>query len=534
MRLKLYHDTLNKLSLQAILILGFSLSTYGADMLPVILDDSSNFCFYKNGWNMFFGSIFLLNNTLNIGFSLLVILSSSYIVLKSQSALLYVGGSAAVWRTQRVSQSVYSWYGYLLSAFLLNACLLGWLFMGFGVWVEADLEDFLAEDDDDDDEVANSTAAIVNGVMANSTRRLTDHGDEIGGIQDGLGLMGGGRLLLDGVLAAVRRSLKKKKKKKTTTTDDEDPISPLGNRFGSFLDNTQLATYGERELVKCLDATDDEHHRARDAFGYANAAISQLVFLLFIAYGYHKFVEFERAFLSDRTQGADAVRLEEKAARAKAQLPLDVKMARIGVEEAQKEYRKVRRSLKKMARQMGPASDPRATTAAAAATTTRSSSASLRVSRPWFTVREPGLNDAFQRKVTQQHTRRRADLVKAKTALEKANKKLERALRRHKEANRDQGSAQLVGMGSGWLGNARWRMSVRMKAVHKLAGATAQRFVRRARSMASPPSSPRAQSPRGAERGRRRSDPHSAARRELATLLRTVPPSVSSEIDSMR
>ena len=188
-----------------------------------------------------------------------------------------------------------------------------------------------------------------------------------------------------------------------------------------------------------------------------------------------------------------------------------------------------------MARQMGPASDPRATTAAAAATTTtRSSSASLRVSRPWFTVREPGLNDAFQRKVTQQHTRRRADLVKAKTALEKANKKLARALRRHKEANRDQGSAQLVGMGSGWLGNARWRMSVRMKAVHKLAGATAQRFVRRARSTASPPSSPRAQSPRGAERGRRRSDPHSAARRELATLLRTVPPSVSSEIDSMR
>ena len=49
MRLKLYQDMLTNIATQATLLLGFSLSTYGADMLPTVLDDESTFCFYKTG-----------------------------------------------------------------------------------------------------------------------------------------------------------------------------------------------------------------------------------------------------------------------------------------------------------------------------------------------------------------------------------------------------------------------------------------------------------------------------------------------------
>ena len=70
---------------------------------------------------MFFGSIFLFCNTANIGFCLLVILASSYLILKSQTALLYVGGAAAVWRTHQLCFYVYRWYGYSLVVFILNA-----------------------------------------------------------------------------------------------------------------------------------------------------------------------------------------------------------------------------------------------------------------------------------------------------------------------------------------------------------------------------------------------------------------------------
>ena len=140
MRLKLYQDMLTNISTQATLLLGFSLSTYGADMLPQILDDSSSFCFYKDGWTMFFGSIFLFNNTASVCLCLLVILFSSYFILKSQTALLYVGGSAAVWRTHQLSYYVYKWYAYSLCVFILNAMLLMWVFLGFGLWRQVDSE----------------------------------------------------------------------------------------------------------------------------------------------------------------------------------------------------------------------------------------------------------------------------------------------------------------------------------------------------------------------------------------------------------
>ena len=102
MRLSLYQNMLTNISTQATLLLGFALSTYGADLLPYILNDESTFCLYKSGAHMAFGAVFVFANTCCICFCLLAVISSSLLMLESQNSYLYVGGEAAVWRTSRL------------------------------------------------------------------------------------------------------------------------------------------------------------------------------------------------------------------------------------------------------------------------------------------------------------------------------------------------------------------------------------------------------------------------------------------------
>ena len=126
---------LTNISTQATLLLGFALATYGADLLPYILNDDSPFCLYKNEASMFVGFIFLLSNTCCVCFCMMVLIASSLLVIQSQNAYLLVGGEVAVWRTQQLSSTVFYWYGLALLCFLLDAVLLGWIFLGFPHWL---------------------------------------------------------------------------------------------------------------------------------------------------------------------------------------------------------------------------------------------------------------------------------------------------------------------------------------------------------------------------------------------------------------
>ena len=137
MRLQLYQNMLTNISTQATLLLGFALATYGADLLPYILNDTSPFCVFKTASHGFVGALFLLANTCCICFCLLVLIFSSYLIVKSQDAYLHVGGNAAVWRTSELSWSVYFWYGGALACFMLDAVLLMWIFLGLPHWVNA-------------------------------------------------------------------------------------------------------------------------------------------------------------------------------------------------------------------------------------------------------------------------------------------------------------------------------------------------------------------------------------------------------------
>ena len=110
MRLQLYQDMLTNISTQATLLLGFALATFGADLLPYIMDARSQFCVYKSAMHQFVGALFLTANTCCCSFCLLVVIFSSFLITRSQEAYLHVGGNVAVFRTSRVIKMIYVWY----------------------------------------------------------------------------------------------------------------------------------------------------------------------------------------------------------------------------------------------------------------------------------------------------------------------------------------------------------------------------------------------------------------------------------------
>jgi hypothetical protein len=135
MRLQLYQTMLTTVSTQAMLLLGFALATYGADLMPYIMNDTSPFCLFKAWPQMIVGSFFLLCGVCCICYCLLTIIASSILIVCSQNAYLHVGGSAAVWRTSQMSKYVYYWFGCALMCFLLDACLTMWIFIGQPHWI---------------------------------------------------------------------------------------------------------------------------------------------------------------------------------------------------------------------------------------------------------------------------------------------------------------------------------------------------------------------------------------------------------------
>lgn len=259
---------LNNISTQATLLLGFSLAAFGADLLPTVLDDTSTFCFYKTQFTMAIGSIFLLCNASTLGFCLLVILFSSLLILRSQTALLYVGGSAAVWRTHQLMQFVYQWYGLALASFISNAMLLMWIYLGFGLWHEV--------------------------------QRPAD-------------------------------------------TDDADDASGADATLWMSQDGVHVKTYDGRYLIRCLDPMSDEEHMRRDTFGTVNIILCQLLFALFIVYGYRRKVAFDEGYALDAAKGSAACKREEQQARAQKSLQLEVEMARRLRDDAKNDLKAARK-----------------------------------------------------------------------------------------------------------------------------------------------------------------------------------------------
>ena len=136
MKLQLVHSLLTNVSTQATLLMGFALATFGADLLPQVMNDVSSFCIFKSNAYMFVGFSFLLANTCCVSFCMLVIVFSSLLITRSQEAYLHSGGAVAVFRTQCFVSEVYTWAGLAGGSFLTAAILVMWVFTGLPAFVE--------------------------------------------------------------------------------------------------------------------------------------------------------------------------------------------------------------------------------------------------------------------------------------------------------------------------------------------------------------------------------------------------------------
>jgi len=136
MRLSLVHTMLSNISTQATLLLGFALATFGADLLPYVLDDTSSFCVYKDWAHMLVGQCFFMANTCCVSFCMLVVVFSSLLITRSQEAYLHAGGAVSVFRTQTFVGVVYRWALMAGSCFIFACILLMWIFLGLPAFVE--------------------------------------------------------------------------------------------------------------------------------------------------------------------------------------------------------------------------------------------------------------------------------------------------------------------------------------------------------------------------------------------------------------
>ena len=130
------HQSLNSLSVQATLVVGFSLASLSADNLATLGDDTSSFCIYK-GSSMALGFLFVLSNSISISLNITVVGISSYLIYRSQRAALDTNTEAATTKLRLVSVKIYSMFVVALIAFFVSAILIVWLFIGVHNWVDA-------------------------------------------------------------------------------------------------------------------------------------------------------------------------------------------------------------------------------------------------------------------------------------------------------------------------------------------------------------------------------------------------------------
>jgi len=139
MQLQLHQTLMSNLSTQSTLLLGFALATFGADLLPYILDSEGEFCVYKSSAHMAVGTLFLTANTCTVCLCLLTTIFSSLLITRSQEAYLHVGGQVAVFRMKQFVQKIYRWHGSALLCFLISSILLMWVFLGLPGYVVSEI-----------------------------------------------------------------------------------------------------------------------------------------------------------------------------------------------------------------------------------------------------------------------------------------------------------------------------------------------------------------------------------------------------------
>ena len=134
------HQSLNSLSVQATLVVGFSLATLNADNLAALGDDQSPFCIYS-GENAVWGTLFLALTSISIALNIVVVGICSYLIYKSQRAALDTNTEAAALKLREISKQIYVMFFGGLVAFFASATLIVWLFLGNDNWNTVDVDD---------------------------------------------------------------------------------------------------------------------------------------------------------------------------------------------------------------------------------------------------------------------------------------------------------------------------------------------------------------------------------------------------------
>ena len=101
------HQSLNSLSVQATLVVGFSLASLNADNLATLGDDTSSFCIYKTVEARVLGVSFVLLSSVSIALNITVVGVCSYLTYRSQRAALDTNTHAASIKLRIISQQVY-------------------------------------------------------------------------------------------------------------------------------------------------------------------------------------------------------------------------------------------------------------------------------------------------------------------------------------------------------------------------------------------------------------------------------------------
>lgn len=134
------HQSLNSLSVQATLVVGFSLATLNADNLMALGDDTSPFCIYV-GSNAFLGSAFLILTSISIALNIVVVGICSYLTYKSQRAALDTNTEASALKLRQISTQIYIMFFVGLLAFFASAIIIVWLFLGNDNWRDVGVEE---------------------------------------------------------------------------------------------------------------------------------------------------------------------------------------------------------------------------------------------------------------------------------------------------------------------------------------------------------------------------------------------------------
>ena len=90
-RLELYRDELDNLSLQATLLLGFTVASIGADVCAAIGDIESSFCVYKSRAHMAIGALFLFSTLSCVACCMIVLVLGFKVHQHARHTFLHVG-----------------------------------------------------------------------------------------------------------------------------------------------------------------------------------------------------------------------------------------------------------------------------------------------------------------------------------------------------------------------------------------------------------------------------------------------------------